>query len=182
MNEVYEKNMEIIITGIRYNDEVMRHLVKKYCSGNFIMEYFVSKFFIKKSWLGVAGVLVQLGIKLLNIKAGEVKLQKYLEKCEVKNMGMGLDLNLGIKNIDISNMINQYVMPKTKDNAFVYELIKLLNEELDENMKTELLKVILNIFNEKRIITKYIRKMSKEIKDLSRLDLEFDEVNIRIKN
>ena len=187
MSEIYGSNIEIIITHISYNSEKMDVLVKKHLNGIPI----IRDILVKKQgfWVLNFGNRVMKGIdelkKFLTKKRSiieGIEVYHYLEKLEVKKMDLGLELKVELKNIDISKIINEQALPKTQDNVFVYELLKLLNEELDENVKKNCIKLIFDILNEKRIIPKYIRKISKEIEDLSGLELEFDEVRVRVKS
>lgn len=187
MSEIYGSNIEIIITHISYNFEKMDVLAKKHLNGIPI----VRDILVKKQglWVLNVGNRVMKGIDDLTnffIKKRKairsIEVYHYLEKLEVKKMDLGLELKVELKNIDISKIINEQALPKTQKNVFVYELLKLLNEELDENVKKNCIKLIFDILNEKRIIPKYIRKISKEIEDLSGLELEFDEVRVRVKS
>lgn len=182
------KDVEIIITKVKYNDNKMKELAKKCFSSkgivNIIAMFCADKFLIEKKWLGLIRVLSQLVINIAPIKAGNIEVKNYFKNCEVKYMGinMGLELKLGLKNIDITKLISEQVLPKTQDNVFIYELLKLINEELDENVKANCLELLFKILNEKRIIPKYIKKISREIEDLSGLDIEMDEIKVKINN
>lgn len=187
MNEIYGNNIEIIITHINYNSEKMDVLAKKHVNSIPI----IRDILVKKQgfWVLNFGNKMMKGIDdLKNFFVKKRKLIKsievynYLEKLEVKKMDLGLELKAELKNMDISKIINEQALPKTQGNVFVYELLKLLNEELDENVKKNCIKLIFDILNEKRIIPKYLRKISKEIEDLSGLKLEFDEVRVKVKN
>jgi hypothetical protein len=187
VSEIYGSNIEIIITHISYNSEKMDVLTKKYFNGNQI----IRDILVKRQRLWILNTAVKTG-KMFDvfknfftkkrIIIGEIEVYNYLEGLEVKKMDLGLELKVELKNIDISKIINEQALPKTQDNVFVYELLKLLNEELDENVKKNCIKLIFDILNEKRIIPKYIRKISKEIEDLSGLELEFDEARVKVKN
>ena len=177
-----EKEIEILVTNISYNDAKMEELVKKYYQGNGLIKLLVSKFAIKQQFVGISFVLVQLLIKIFNFKAGDIALKEYLKKCEVKRVNLGLELKLELKNLDITKLVNEQVLPKTKGNALVYELLKLLNDDLDNNMKIYLLKLIFDILNEKRIIPRYINKISNQIEDLSGLNLKLEEIKVNVKN
>ena len=187
MSEIYGSNIEIIITHINYNSEKMDDLVKKHLNTIPI----VRDILVKRQRLWILNTAVKTGKMLDSFKnfftkkgiiVGKIEVYNYLERLEVKNMDLGLELKVELKNIDISKIINEQALPKTQKSVFVYELLKLLNEELDENVKKNCIKLIFDILNEKRIIPKYIRKISKEIEDLSGLELEFDEVRVRVKS
>lgn len=182
------KDVEIIITKIKYNDNGMKELANKYFSGkgivNKIAMFCTDEFLIKRKLLGLIRVLSQLVIKIAPIKTGDIEVKNYFKNCEINHMGlnMGLELKFELKNIDITKLINEQALPKTHDNVFIYELLKLINEELDENVKTNWLELLFKILNEKRIIPKYIKKISREIEDLSGLDIEMDEIKVKINN
>lgn len=187
MSEIYGSNMEIIITHINYNSEKMDDLVKKHLNGIPI----IRDILVKKQgfWVLNFGNRVMKGIDDLTnffIKKRKairsIEVYNYLEKLEVKKMDLDLELKVELKNMDISKIINEQALPKTQDNVFVYELLKLLNEELDENVKKNCIKLIFDILNEKRIIPKYIDKISSQVEDLSGLNLKVEDIKIKIPN
>ena len=63
-----------------------------------------------------------------------------------------------------------------------YEVLKIVNEELDEKTKINIIKRICDKFNEMYIIQPYISKILENNEDFSKLELEFDELKIMIKN
>lgn len=186
MGETEGKRIEVLITHINYDSKQMDILVRKYFSGKpFVRDMAVNK---RKIWLVNLGFKIMKGMddfKNLIINKRWVfegiEVYKYLENLEINEMDLDLELKVEFKNIDLSKIINEQALPKTKDNVFVYELLKLLNDDLDNEMKTNCLKVIMDILNEKRIIPQYIDKISDQIEDLSGLNLKVGEIKVNVK-
>lgn len=185
MSKSKGKTIEILITHISYDSKKMDDVIKKYFNGNSHLRDILVK---KRLYLANFGMKFGSffdGFTRLFNKKGIHEIFQYLKKCqlkEVKGMNLDLELTMELKNIDISKLINEYVLPKTENNIFVYELLKLLNDDLDNETKTNCIKLILDILNEKRIIPQYIDKISDNIEALSGLNLKVGDIKMKVKN
>ena len=176
--------IEIIVTKIKYNDEAMDKLLEKYLPNRSAIKYCADMFLIRRKCLWMLGFLIQLIINRSDVKIDGFELKKYFYDFKVKKMRRGreLELKFRIKDLDISSIINNYVLPKIQENILTYEVLKIVNEELDEKTKLNIIKRICDKFNEMYIIQPYISKILENNEDFSKLELEFDELKIMIKN
>lgn len=182
------KRIEILITDISYDFLKIDKFLKKKFDGDsvkIIRDILVEKRFYIVNFGIKAGSLFD-GVKRIfgkeGINVAGIEIFKYLEKCKISEKNSDLELKIRLKNINISEIINVYVLPKIKDNAIVYELIKISNDSLDNEIKINLLKLILDTLNEKRVIPQYIDRISDHIEDLSELNIKFDEIKMKVIN